>query len=320
MGGGGQSARRVERVTASGGLALAALCALADPRPQFPIELVGCEGQLALEQLSSALAVELNQPDPQVRALLLRAPPTARVRCSRHEVIITVLTPDGTAVETSQPLRMGLARFVAIAIAEAIAARATAQLSPAAPVVIREPPPAAPVTPEASEPLRLSARLGARYGGLPRVLGVDGAIGLDVPLWHALSLSGGLGLTHGGAAVEPGSFELTLCSAWLGARLGGSWGLLALEATLGFRGGLAVWSGRTRDPMLEARTLALPWLGAQAGVLVGFALTQRLRLDLETELGLPMVSSSALAGDVALASLRPFWVTARLGLSVRLGQ
>jgi hypothetical protein len=289
--------------------------------------LQGCEGILSIEALSHALEIELESTRDALTAYFLRARPEARVRCGNEAVVVEVVSTEGVALEESiDAVHLGLARFVAIAVAESVWAHAADEPDRASPPPLVESH-ANPIT--ESEPTPdgasgLSAALwlrslgGAQIAGSPIWWSGEGTLGLELVVPPLVSLTLDATLGEGVLYVAPGMIEATHGTAALAVRLGGELERFRLDAGVGMRGGALVWSGSSTSLEVLGTQGTTPSLGALIDVRAAASLLSWLRIDLELEGGLTLFGSNATAFGVAVVHFDPGWLTARLGLAFRL--
>ena len=152
------------------------------------VEVIGCGNLLSPAALEEALGVELRGAEAQVSGYIQRARPRVRARCAAGEIIVEVIADDGVALQESvHTRRLGLPRFVAIAVAESVAARAAVLPAPlpiAPPPAPATPPPPLPLAPR--KPPRLVASVwaggAALYGGTPGWWNGAAELGADLTL------------------------------------------------------------------------------------------------------------------------------------------
>jgi hypothetical protein len=302
------------------------------------LEVSDCGEALSGEGLQQALGVELRGAGPEVLSYIERARPRGLVQCRGDKVVIKVATDDGVEFrETVEADRLGLARFIAIAIVESMVAQ-TREPDEAPPEpVTKTPPPAlsppsrgrpepAPPDDQAVEPssdvrtsgLWLNALGGAQGSGRPAWWSGRGELTLDLVTSGLFTF--GLGASASRGALEPveGSIQATTGSAALLARVGKAFLPLRLEAGFGVRGGIVHWEGTPSRPDLVGTSGTAPWGGPLVELLLATHVTRNVRLLLGAEGGITLVSAVASRGDTILAELAPVWFTAKLGLGLRL--
>jgi len=288
----------------------------------IPVTVEDCGEVVSAGALAEALDVELRGAEDRVRDYLRRAHPRARIRCEAGDLAVEVTADDGLAVrESVRADRLGLTRFLAIAIAESVAARAATAPTPVvAPVV---PPTVPAVTPEPppATPERMAAWLfaggTARLGGTPAWWSGGGTVGVELATGSLLTVQLDLGLVTGGVDVDVGRVEARQASAALGARLGTSFGWLRVEGGAALHAGAVMWTGRPSQAGVSGETATTPWLGPAGALVVSAALGERVRLRLFADAGGVVASASADGLGSRFARLDPLWLSAGIGLAVR---
>lgn len=288
------------------------------------VEVEGCQSLLRPGELEDALGVELRDAEQNVRDYISRSRPRARIHCGEGEITVEVVASDGVALrESVQSLRLGLTRFVAIAIAESLAARAS--LPPPKPLVAVAAGPVVVGLPAAA--LDPSPRLAAWMsltgwfwrGGKPAWWGGGGDLAIDLLLRSLITLHLDVALSDGVVTVDPGRIQARIPSVGLGVRLGHGRRWFRADAGGSFRGGAVLWTGQPDSTDIGGRSAVVPWLGAEGALILSADLSSRVRLRLQTTLGGPIASASADGLGMQLAGIAPIWITAGLGLAVRVG-
>lgn|GEM_PF-3337141 len=281
------------------------------------LEVDGCENLLRPGELDEALGVELRNAEENVRDYISRSRPRARIRCRDGEITVEVVASDGVALrESVQSLRLGVTRFVAIAIAESVAARAS--LPPPKPVVVVvAPPPVAP-KPRPRMVAWLSLTGWFWHGGNPAWWGGGGDLAVDLVLRSLVTLHLDVAISDGVVDVDLGLIQAQMPSVGLGVRVGHSLRWFRAEAGVTLRAGAVRWGGHAyhRDVVAE-HSATVPWCGADAELVLSADLSRRVRLRLQTTVGGPISSASAEGLGMLVAGLAPVWVTTGLGLAVR---
>ncbi len=300
-------------------LVTAARPALADD--DIPVTVEDCGEVVSAGALAEALGVELRGAEQGVRDYLRRAHPRARIRCEAGDIAVEVTASDGLAVrESVRSDRLGLARFLAIAIAESVAARAATTATPmAVPAVIAVTPAPPPPSPEPMDAW-LFAGGTLRRGGTPAWWSSGGTVGVELAVGAHLSFQIELGFVTGGLDVDVGRVEARQASAALGARLGTSVGWLRVEGGASLHGGAVVWTGNPSQAGVSGETVTTPWLGPTGDLVVSTALSERVRLRLFADAGVLVASASADGLGSRFARLDPFWLSAGIGLAVRVAR
>ena len=289
------------------------------------VEVIGCGNLLSPAALEEALGVELRGAEAQVSGYIQRARPRVRARCAAGEIIVEVIADDGVALQESvHTRRLGLPRFVAIAVAESVAARAAVLPAPLPkappPAPATPPPPPLPLAPR--KPPRLVASIwaggAALYGGTPGWWSGAAELGADLTLRSLVTLHLDLGVASGSLRVEVGSIEVVQPSAAIGVRLGKGFRWFRVEAGVAVRGGAVSWKGYSDRPEVIASAGVAAWLGPAADLLLAADLPRALRLRFHVEVGTPALSASADGLGSRFARLDPIWVTAGIGLGIRI--
>jgi hypothetical protein len=288
-----------------------------------PVQVDGCELLLSATALEEALVVELRGIDDAVTRYIARARPSARVRCERAVLVVEVVFEDNTLFrEAVQVPRRGLARFVAIAIAEGVMARATAPAPPApapppakAPTRELAPPPRPPANPNPARAW-LGAFGGAGVRGAP--LWRTGQVALEASVaWNHLTIHAGTAFARGSVDVSDGALTSSFVSAALGARAATALGDFRFEAGLGARGGIVAWTGRSNRADVVGSSKTMPWVGPSADLIASFDVTSALRLAALVEAGVPVVSPHATFDDGSSVAHLAGWLDVMLGAVVR---
>lgn len=317
--------------------ATASATAVRTEAERVAVEVDGCGTILSSSELEDALGVELRGADERVSGYIERLRPSVRVRCAAGQITVEVIADDGVALrESMRAVRLGLARFVAIAVAESVAARAsaaaTATTAPrpsslpaaAAPTALASPAatiassawPGAPASPAALAAWLWLGGLSS-WGGSPAWWSRGAAIGADVTVRSRITLHLDVGAATGGLDVDAGHLDAFQPSGAVGARIGGSVGWFRAEAGAAVRAGAVIWKGRAGRPDVTGRTDTAPFMGPAIDIVLGFDVARRVRLRLHAEAGFPLATASAEGLGLRYARLDPGWLQGAIELGFR---
>lgn len=286
-------------------------------------DLKNCDGKVGREELADAVALELRSADAQTQSYVGTEQPTVLVFCMEEHLQVSLRDTQMASVARVRADRLGLVRFIALAVAESLAARAGAKSSVPEPEPEPDPAeaPQAPATALAHKHEGLWLRLDY-FGrlqlaeGWPR-LGAELTVGYAPdPYWtFELGLEMELGKTDqalGEVFATAGTFGLRVLR---GAEVGDT---VRLDGGLGVRGGAVSWSGTPDDPAaVQGLSGVSGWMAVGATARLTFWLVEDLGLELGAEGGWLFVDPEASADGQRLTSLGPGYLGLHIGLAWR---
>lgn len=290
-----------------------------EPELALEIDVDACAGALPPDRVREALRIELGETDDDVRAYLARERPRVHVRCESGALTFELVTPEGVVDrETVSIDRLGLVRFVAIAIAEGVAARARTE------VARREPPPppqqpAPPPEVAPAAPPVLALLAGVRVDGTPSVgVGPSLALALAISLAPWLVLEPSIDAAYARASSSLGDVERATTSGGLALRAGGSLDALRLEGGVAARGGPVIAWGTPGVDRVQGQTSVDGWLAVLAQLRAAWTVASPWRLVLDVEGGVTVLEPRAVGPEGVSVGLGLGYLVVRVGVGVAL--
>lgn len=303
-------------------LALWLITGIAEGQARAAIELTDCPGELGAA-VEAALDVELSMTSPDAQRGLGDGTLRCALVCDASATTAVVFRGGDRLEQRVERDGAGLARRLAIALAELLdaASAAPAPTSEPEPATTPEPEPAPPDD-TAAERLEVRLRVagGAWLGGEPLLALGTIELGVELAPISNVALVLGVAGTLGAIELEDVRLDVGLLSGSVSLRFGGEVGALWLGGGPALRGGVVRWVGTPDDATRAVgRELVGGWLGLGAVAAALLRLDDLpLRVGLEAEGGGIAFESGALVLGALGARIGGGWIELRAAIDLQI--